>query len=233
MKNRIADYKSTKENTEKKLYLIRVWDTPTRLFHWLLVGLVFFSYITGKIGISTMKYHEWSGFAILILAEFRLVWGFMGGLHSRFDSFIKGPTTAIRYALSLLRKDSIPHIGHNPLGGWSIIAMLVSLLIQVGTGLFANNDILTEGPLYALVSKETSDWLTGIHHLNQRALLILIVIHICAVIFYQLAKGDNLIKPMITGNKLWYQPHDSTRGNPAIALLLVAAMAAVTYVIIY
>jgi len=111
--------------------------------------------------------------------------------------------------------------------------MLVSLIIQVGTGLFANDDILTEGPLYPLASKETSDWLTGVHYLNQSALLILIAIHIGAVIFYLLAKGDNLIKPMITGNKLWHQVHDFTQGQPAIAFLLVVVIAAVVYIIIY
>ncbi len=233
MQNKKTDYQPTTENTEEKVYSIQVWDIPTRLFHWLLVGLVILSFITGKIGISAMKYHEWSGFGILVLVGFRLVWGFMGGRHSRFGSFVKGPATVARYALSLLRKDTIPHIGHNPLGGWSIIAMLLSLIIQVGTGLFANDDILTEGPLYYLVSKETSDWLTGIHHLNLNVLPILIVTHIGAVIFYLLAKGDNLIKPMITGNKLWYQPIDSTQGHPAIALLLAAVIAFVAYVIIY
>ena len=233
MKNKSTDFQSTKENTEEKVYSIQVWDIPTRLFHWLLVGLVILSFITGKIGISAMKYHEWSGFGILVLLGFRLVWGFMGGQQSRFGSFVKGPATVFPYTLSLLRKGTISHIGHNPLGGWSIIAMLVSLIIQVGTGLFANDDILTEGPLYPLVSKETSDWLTGVHYLNQSVLLILIAIHIGAVIFYLLAKGDNLIKPMITGNKLWHQAHDSTQGHPAIAFLLVVVIAAVAYMIIY
>lgn len=180
-----------------------------------------------------MKYHEWSGFAILVLAVFRLAWGFIGGQQSRFKTFIKGPAAVIRYASSLLRKDSKRHLGHNPLGGWSIIAMLTSLLIQVGTGLFANDDILTEGPLYALVSKQTSDWLTGVHHLNQRVLLVLILIHIGALIFYLIAKRENLIKPMITGNKIWQHNLDSTWGNPALALLLAAVVAAVAYVIIY
>ena len=113
------------------------------------------------------------------------------------------------------------------------MAMLTSLLIQVGTGLFANDDILTEGPLYALVSKQTSDWLTGIHHLNQKVLLVLVVIHIAAVIFYLIVKRENLIKPMITGNKIWHQNHDSSWGNPVIALLLAAVVAVVAYGVVY
>ena len=215
------------------MYSIKVWDIPTRLFHWLLVGLVLFSFITGKIGINAMRYHEWSGFAILVLVVFRLVWGFIGGQQSRFSTFVKGPTTITRYASSLLKKDSKPHIGHNPLGGWSILAMLITILIQVGTGLFANDDILTEGPLSALVSKQTSDWLTGVHHLNQKVLLVLVVIHIAAVIFYLIAKRENLIKPMITGNKTWEKSIDSSHGNPALALSLVVVVAVLAYVLIY
>jgi cytochrome b len=111
--------------------------------------------------------------------------------------------------------------------------MLLLLLVQVGTGLFANDDILTEGPLYDLVSKESSDWLTGVHHLNLRILMILVAIHIGAVIFYLIVKRENLIKPMITGNKLWHQPLDSTLENPLRALILVAAIAAIAYWLIY
>lgn len=233
MRNKNSDYQSGEVNTEKKMYSIQVWDIPTRLFHWILVGLVIFSFITGKIGVTAMRYHEWSGFTILVLVVFRLVWGFIGGQQSRFSNFVKGPAAVIRYASSLLRKDSEQHIGHNPLGGWSILAMLISLLIQVGTGLFANDDILTEGPLYALVSKQTSDWLTGVHHLNQKLLLVLVLIHIAAVLFYLIAKRENLIKPMVTGTKIWEKNIDSTRGNPALAILLAAAVAAVAYVIIY
>ena len=233
MRNKNSDSQSPTVNSEKKMYSIHVWDIPTRLFHWILVGLVIFSFISGKIGVTAMRYHEWSGFAILVLVVFRIVWGFIGGRQSRFSDFLKGPAAVIRYASSLLRKDSKPHIGHNPLGGWSIIAMLISLLIQVGTGLFANDDILTEGPLYALVSKQTSDWLTGVHHLNQKVLLVLVLIHIAAVFFYLIAKRENLIKPMITGSKVWHQNIESARGNPALAILVVAVVAALAYVTIY
>ena len=233
MAKKNSNYRSTAVNTEKKLYSIQVWDIPTRLFHWLLVGLVIFSFITGKIGITAMRYHEWSGFAILVLVVFRLTWGFVGGQHSRFINFVKGPETVARYASSLLKTDSKPHIGHNPLGGWSVLAMLISILIQVGTGLFANDDILTEGPLYALVSKQTSDWLTGVHLLNQKILLVLVLIHIAAVIFYLIAKRENLIKPMITGNKIRQKEIESTQGNPALALLLAAAAAVLAYLLIY
>jgi cytochrome b len=233
MNHRKSDIQPTPENAVKKVYSIRVWDIPTRLFHWLLVALVVFSFSTGKIGGTALKYHEWSGFAIIVLVVFRLVWGFMGGQQSRFISFVKGPATVIRYAASLLRRDSTRHIGHNPLGGWSIIAMLISLFIQAGTGLFANDDIFFEGPLSGFVSKKASDWLTGIHHLNQKVLLILVVIHICAVLFYLIVKRENLIKPMITGTKIWHQSQDCSWGNPALALILAVVVAVAAYMIIY
>jgi cytochrome b len=233
VKNNKSDNRSAKEHTGKKVYSIPVWDIPTRIFHWLLAGLVILSFITGKIGGTAMKYHELGGFAVLSLVVFRLVWGVIGGQQSRFSAFVKGPATVLRYASSLPRKDSTPYIGHNPLGGWSIIAMLISLLIQTGTGLFANDDILTEGPLYDLVSKHTSDWLTGLHHLNRNVLLGLVVLHICAIMFYLLAKRENLLVPMITGKKTWEHEMDSAYGNPMWALLLAVVVTAVAYFIIY
>ena len=233
MENEKSDTLSVNNDIENKKYSIRVWDISTRLFHWMLVGLVIFSLITGNIGLSAMKYHEWSGFAIIILISFRLMWGIWGGQHSRFNSFVKGPQAVVRYARSLMRNDTKHHIGHNPLGGWSVIAMLTSLMIQAGTGLFANDDILTEGPLYHLVSKETSDLLTGIHHLNLKVLVVLVIIHICAVLFYLIVKRENLIKPMITGNKIWDHPHEPRWGNPLVALILVAAVAVMAYLFIY
>jgi cytochrome b len=142
----MENIKFTKENSERPPRFIMVWDFPTRLFHWLLVIFVIISFVTGNIGGNAMQYHEWSGFTILTLLLFRLVWGFVGSRESRFMTFIRGPSAVVRYATTLLRSDSTRHIGHNPLGGWSIIAMLFALLLQAGTGLFANDDIVTEGP---------------------------------------------------------------------------------------
>ena len=224
---------SADKNPVKKQHIIRVWDIPTRLFHWALVGLVICSFITGKIGTSAMQYHEWSGVAILILVVFRLGWGLIGGRQSRFSDFVKGPAAVFRYASTLFDKDSKPHIGHNPLGGWSILAMLASLFIQAATGLFANDDILTEGPLYDLVSKQTSDWLTDVHHLNQNILALLVAIHLGAIMFHFVVKRENLIKPMITGFKTWDHELDSSWGSPQLALILTVIIAIAAWVIIY
>ena len=119
------------------------------------------------------------------------------------------------------------HLGHNPFGGWSIIATLLALLLQAGTGLFANDDIFTEGPLAHLVSKAASDWLTRIHRLNSDLIVILVIIHVVAVIFYLLVKRDNLITPMITGFKMWSGRVHSSGGHPwaAVGLALLSALA--------
>jgi cytochrome b len=139
--------KHNEENTENPIRRVFVWDSPTRLFHWLLVISVIISFVTGNIGGNAMQYHEWGGFAILALLLFRLVWGLVGSRKSRFVTFVYGPSAVISYARALHRRNSAHYLGHNPLGGWSIIALLFTLLVQAVTGLFANDDILTEGPL--------------------------------------------------------------------------------------
>ena len=180
---------------------VLVWDLPTRLFHWLLVILVGTSFVTAKMGGNAMRYHEWSGFAILALLLFRVVWGFVGSRESRFATFIRDPAKVFTYATNFLHRNSPRYLGHNPLGGWSIVAMLLALFIQAATGLFANDNIATVGPLYAWVSKETSDWLSGIHKLNQKIIVVLVSIHLFAVLFHLLFKRENLVTPMITGIK--------------------------------
>ncbi len=182
---------------------ILVWDLPTRLFHWSLVALVVSSFITGQLGGNWMIYHEWCGEAVLVLLIFRGVWGIIGSGPSRFRTFLTGPSTVFRYALTLFRRDADHYLSHNPLGGWSVMAMLVVLLIQASTGLFANDDIATTGPLYKWVSKAVSDQLTSIHHLNHNIIVILVSVHVLAVLFHLVYKKENLILPMITGVKPW------------------------------
>jgi len=223
----------TRENKQSSPRRVRVWDLPTRLFHWLLVILVIISFVTAKIGGNAMQYHEWSGFTILTLLLFRLVWGFVGSRESRFVTFVHGPAAVFRYAVEILRPDSRHYLGHNPLGGWSIIAMLSALMVQVGTGLFANDDIVTEGPLYNWVSKTTSDWLTRVHKLNQEMIIGLVAIHILAVLFYFFFKRENLLKPMVTGLKQWNDPvSDSITGLAWKAVLVTGLAALAVYLIV-
>lgn len=179
---------------------VPVWDLPTRIFHWALAALVLLNIVSGKVGGNTlMKYHMLSGYAILALVLFRVVWGFVGGRHARFASFVRGPGAAIRYFGQAFRGGA-KWLGHNPAGGWSVLAMLALLGLQAGTGLFANDDILVEGPLMKLVSKSTSDYLTWVHYLGSNALIAVIAVHVAVVAFYRI-KGDDLIGAMFSGRK--------------------------------
>jgi cytochrome b len=224
----------TSSNADRSRMTIPVWDLPTRLFHWLLVVLVAVCFVTARAGINAMQYHEWSGVMILMLLVFRVIWGVVGSQPSRFADFIKGPGTVRRYTLGLLKGNSGPCLGHNPLGGWSVLAMLLAVLLQACLGLFANDDIITEGPLYLWVSKSTSDSLTRIHRLNQYVIMGLAAIHLFAILYHLFVKGENLIKPMFTGVK----PRTGAEPSPAMAPSWLAAAVAVlsagaVYLIVY
>ena len=201
---------------------ILVWDLPTRLFHWLLVILLVASFVTAKVGGNAMQYHEWSGIIILVLLVFRTIWGFVGSQPSRFSDFVKGPAEVWRYATNLAKGSSLRYLGHNPLGGWSVLAILLLLFLQTCLGLFANDDIFTEGPLYLWVSKPMSDRLTKIHRLNQYAIMGLVAVHLMAVAFHFIIKRENLLKPMITGIKPWA----GDEAAPAIVHTWIAAVIA-------
>jgi cytochrome b len=184
----------------RQLYLpMRIWDLPTRLFHWTLVLLLFASWLTQRM--DWMRLHVLSGLSILTLLLFRLAWGFVGSDSARFAYFLQSPFAAIRHLLHLHRREPDTETGHNAAGGWMVLLMLALLVVQVGTGLCANDDILTEGPLARIVGKDRSDWLTHIHHVNFVLIEIVIVLHVLAIITYRVLKGHNLLLPMITGKK--------------------------------
>ena len=206
---------------------ILVWDLPTRLFHWLLVALVMASFVTVNLAGVWMPTHMKCGYVILGLLVFRIVWGFVGGRYARFSSFVWGPVAVFGYARGLLGRNTPKHLGHNPMGGWSVLAMLISLMVQAVTGLFANDDIFIKGPLYHWVGKATSDGLTRIHRLNQEVLLLLITLHLIAVFFYLIIKHDNLILPMITGRKRGVAM-DRASTNPLIIAALVAMLTTIS-----
>jgi cytochrome b len=209
-----------------------VWDLPVRLFHWVLVALILVSFVTAQIGGNAMQWHEWSGLSVLSLLLFRLLWGFVGSTYARFASFVRGPRAALAYARALLRGEVPFFPGHNPLGGWMIVLLLASLVLQAGTGLFANDDVMIEGPFARYVTKETSDLLTRVHHFNFNVLATLVGLHVAAALFYLFARRENLILPMLTGRKLI--PADqrvaAPRGGPLwLAAALLAACAAAVY----
>lgn len=175
----------------------QVWDLPLRLFHWALALLVVAQIVTATIGGNALEYHAMGGYAILALLLFRIVWGFVGGTHARFSDFVRGPVTVLAY----VKGRTGTHAGHNPLGGWSVAAMLVSLLVQAATGLLANDDVMMEGPLVKHFPARASEIATAIHDVNAIVLLSLVVLHLAAVFFYLFVRKQNLIAPMVSGRK--------------------------------
>ncbi len=207
-------------------YRIKLWDLPTRLFHWLLVILIIAAIATAKIGGNAMVWHGRIGLAILGLIAFRVVWGLVGSTYSRFTSFLPTPSSVAAYLRGQWRG-----LGHNPLGALSVLGLLALIAAQVGTGLFSNDDIAFRGPLFGLINKDFSDTLTSFHRQIINGLIAMIALHLCAIAFYAHVKKDNLVKPMITGwkNVEPAQASYAPKGGGAIALAfaLCVAVAAV------
>ena len=180
---------------------VKVWDLPTRLFHWSLVILFGVSWASIELSDNAFNIHMYSGYTILALVVFRLLWGVFGSTTARFANFVRGLRPTLHYAATILQPKPSNHIGHNPFGGWMVVLMLGLLLFQTTTGLFANDDIINEGPLAHWISKDMSDILSGLHQTAFNILLALAGLHIVAVLFYRFFKRENLVTPMITGNK--------------------------------
>jgi len=173
-----------------------VWDLPTRIFHWVLVILLGFSWWSAEN--HRLDLHFYSGITVVGLVIFRLLWGLFGTSTARFSEFVKGPGTVMSYVRP--SSSSPVPVGHNPLGGWSVIVMLLVLLVQVGTGLFATDiDGLDSGPLSHLVDFDQSRTAAEIHEISFNVLLALVILHVLAIFFYLIVKRRNLIGPMVTG----------------------------------
>ncbi|MFU2489671.1 cytochrome b/b6 domain-containing protein [Thauera sp. WH-1] len=201
---------------------VRVWDLPTRLFHWLLAALAVAAYVTGQLGGSYMEWHGRVGIAIVGLLSFRLVWGVIGSTYARFSDFVPGPAHLWAHL-----RGHWSGLGHNPLGALSVIALLGVMLYQAVTGLFSNDEIAFSGPLRALVSSDTSNWLSGLHRQNYWPIIILVGLHVGAVLFYALVKKDNLVGPMITGHKdVDEADAKPAQGGGVVALLIALAITA-------
>ena len=179
---------------------VAVWDLPVRVFHWALAGLVVFSYVTAKIGGTWMEWHLRSGYAILALLLFRLAWGLFGSPTARFSGFVRGPRHAFDYAKATLARRHPVVVGHNPLGGWMVLLMLAILLTQAVTGLFADDEIATQGPLAAKVSNALVGRMSAIHSFNQWAIVAAVALHVIAIAVYQFVLKVNLVAPMIHGS---------------------------------
>ena len=184
---------------------IKIWDLAIRIFHWsLVVAFVMsgHSAFQDKVMTGYDKMHLNAGLAILILATSRLIWGFVGSSSALFTSFVRGPRKVIAHIRTIRGSMSYDHIGHNPLGGWFVVTIIIALIVQATMGLYSSDDILFEGPLAASVGEQLSSQITGYHKTLGMTLMVLAGLHVASVILYSFGKGVNLIKPMITGYKV-------------------------------
>lgn len=170
-----------------------LWDLPVRVFHWALVVLLPLAWWTGEEG--EFEWHARIGYTILVLVVVRILWGFVGSRHARFSDFLAGPARVLRY----FRGEEPGGVGHNPAGGWSVIALLSLLLLQAVSGLFNNDDTLFNGPLYYAASTGFRDAMGELHELAFDLLVVLVVVHIATVLFYQFRRNVPLLQAMIRG----------------------------------
>ncbi len=211
--------------------LMKVWDGPIRLFHWAITLLVLVSYLTYRF--DRLGWHMLSGYTILALLLFRLAWGFVGSDTARFSSFLGSPLAGLAHLRTITRREPDDQIGHNAAGGWMVLALLLSLLLQTGTGLFANDEIMNQGPLSGWVGDSTSHWLTRIHVFNFNILLGLIGLHVLFVLIYAAIKGQNLLRPMITGKKrLLAATRQPRLASPALAALILLCAAGLVWALV-
>lgn len=205
------------------LAAIRVWDLPTRAFHWALVACVVGLVISGNIGGNAMTWHFRFGYCVITLLMFRVVWGFVGGHWSRFASFVYPPTQIMAYLRT--GGDASHKVGHNPLGALSVLAMLGILMLQVASGLMSDDEISASGPLVRWVSGNLVNLATWYHKDVGKVILIFLVItHLAAIGFYRWRKNENLVRPMLSGDKLLdakvTKSSDTTQDRLKAALVL-------------
>jgi cytochrome b len=179
----------------------QVWDLPVRVTHWLLVIGIAGSYLTNKMGVQYFEYHLWFGYLVLVLAAFRVLWGLVGTRHARFASFLRGPEATLGYLRAALRGGAAATPGHNPLGAWMVVFLLLTLLAQGITGLFANDEIFNTGPLYGYITDSLSLALTSWHRRLFDWIVIAVLLHVLAVIAHRVFAGHDLIGPMFSGRK--------------------------------
>ncbi len=203
---------------------IKVWDLPTRIFHWGMIFLLASLWWTADDG--EMDWHQVCAYSLMVLIIFRLIWGMIGSDTARFSHFIKHPKTVLDYMKQTKHQGVTSSVGHNPLGGYMVIVLILLVSMQLVSGLFATDEIFTEGPLYSFVSSDTSSLMTWLHRKVFYVMLGFASIHVLAVIYHRI-KGDKLIVPMITGYK---QVPDTTqldlKFKPVLLALLLLAVVA-------
>lgn len=174
-----------------------VWDLPLRVTHWALALAVAGSFATHYAGIEWFAWHRRCGYVVLVLTVFRVLWGIVGTRHARFANFVRSPIAVLQY----VRGRAARPVGHNPLGALSVLALLALLLLQAGSGLLANDEIMSMGPFYGWIAPELSNRITSLHRNSSDVLLVLVALHVAAIAWYALVRGERLVLPMVTGRK--------------------------------
>jgi cytochrome b len=217
-----------RDTTEASPVLARLWDGPTRIVHWSLVVLIGFAWWSAET--DHMDWHKLAGYAVLALLVFRIVWGVVGSGSARFASFVKGPAATLAYVRSLPSRAHADTPGHNPLGAWSVLAILATLVLQVVTGLFSVDvDGVESGPLSDRVDFDTGRLFAKIHHLSFSALEALVVLHLAAIVFYAAYKRADLVRPMLTGRRRFARDPELAFAPVWLAVLVAAAAAVVAW----
>jgi cytochrome b len=201
-----------------------VWDLPLRVTHWALALAVAGSFATHYAGIEWFTWHRRCGYAVLVLTVFRVIWGIVGTRHARFANFVRGPMAVLQY----LRGQAATPVGHNPLGALSVLALLALLLLQAGSGLFANDEIMSMGPFYGWIAPEFSNRITSLHRNSSDVLLALVALHVAAIAWYARVRGEWLVLPMVTGRKPATElpaGEAITHSRTLLAVAIVAALA--------
>jgi cytochrome b len=229
MPSRRSRYLFIGPRTEQAMHenRVKVWDGWVRLWHWSIVFLIPFSYLTARA--HKWDWHMWSGYALLTLVSFRLLWGLFGSEPARFATFLRSPVAALRH-LGKMRRDPGPdrELTHNAAGGWTVVLVMALLMTQAVSGLFAYDQIFTYGPLARSVSEDTRDLATSIHIRVINILFAVIVLHILAIIWYRLFPGHDLVQAMMRGSKPMPPGTPQPRmASPLLGLALFAACAAV------
>jgi len=174
---------------------IRLWDLPTRLFHWGFAVAVLGAIVTDLL--ENITWHSYFGYTALVLVVFRIIWGFVGPHHARFSSFVP----SVSSLKTFFKDKTVSPLGHNPLGALSVIAMLLIVLVQATSGLFTDDEISFQGPLSKFLSEDMVKIMNEIHETNHVLVYGIVALHLIAIFYYQRIKKNNLIGPMVYGDK--------------------------------
>lgn len=215
-----------------KFQKILIWDFPTRLFHWLLTLCIVAQWLTSELGGDLMDWHFVIGYFTLGLILFRLVWGFIGPKHARFNQFLVSPNKLIQYLKTLRRGNAPNYVGHNPIGGLIVPLIIVVIGLQVISGLFASDDVFYSGPYMASISAESQALMDWLHSQTFDVITVIIVIHILALLWHRFIAKHHLISAMFTGKKEAPKDQGIASSQVPLAILIVLLVGAIVLAII-